>query len=344
MLSIQFQESTVGGLGSPSGPSWPRPHDPDAPGLVLLPRHQHHRLPPLPRGLEAGACLCESAQVVDCRPAVHGRPHGRQLPLLQLCVLHHPPLLPAVAGSLCLASNKRVERIPAQRHLQVNHPHHITAALLLRRVAGGKEDINASMVIASFLDIFYALFLAIAVAGLANVVTTWVFFAVDFLFNAYGLFKIYKTAKSGLFNVAEDVLGLVQGMFIGLVVSLTYLASLVAIYHGPNAEVMGNIKNSYFDFAEITDLESTVQNILLIVGIETATSLVTIAILRFKCQIRPALAFLHLMKEYGLIISAQMLYWFYLFFCLLESKFEYLLFKSHIELTLNISNVKNLHR
>ena len=225
----------------------------------------------------------------------------------------------------------------------MNHPHHITAALL-RRVAGGKEDINASMVIASFLDIFYALFLAIAVAGLANVVTTWVFFAVDFLFNAYGLFKIYKTAKSGLFNVAEDVLGLVQGMFIGLVVSLTYLASLVAIYHGPNAEVMGNIKNSYFDFAEITDLESTVQNILLIVGIETATSLVTIAILRFKCQIRPALAFLHLMKEYGLIISAQMLYWFYLFFCLLESKFEYLLFKSQIEPTLNISNVKNLHR
>ena len=144
--------------------------------------------------------------------------------------------------------------------------------------------------------------------------------------------------------MAEDVLGLVQGMFIGLVVSLTYLASLVAIYHGPNAEVMGNIKNSYFDFAEITDLESTVQNILLIVGIETATSLVTIAILRFKCQIRPTLAFLHLMKEYGLIISAQMLYWFYLFFCLLESKFEYLLFKSQIELTLNISNVKNLHR
>ena len=65
---------------------------------------------------------------------------------------------------------------------------------LLRRVAGGEVDINANMVIASFLDISYALFLAISVAGLANIVTTWAFFAVGFLFNAYGLFKIYKLA------------------------------------------------------------------------------------------------------------------------------------------------------
>ena len=185
------------------------------------------------------------------------------------------------------------------------------------------------MVVASFLDIYHALFLAISVAGLANVVTTWAFFAVDFLFNAFGLFKIYRAAKTSLVEVGEDVLGLVQGMFIGLVVSLAYLASLVVIFHGPNAEVMGNIKNSYFDFAAINDLESTVRSILLIVGIETATSLATIAILRFKCKINPALVFLHLMKEYGFIISAQMLYWFYLFFCLLESEFAFI-YHSHI--------------
>ena len=195
-----------------------------------------------------------------------------------------------------------------------------SANALFRRVGGGKEDVNASMVVASFLDIYHALFLAISVAGLANVVTTWAFFGVDFLFNAFGLFKIYKEAKNSLADVGEDVLGLVQGMFIGFVVSLAYLASLIVIFFGPNAEVMGNIKNSYFDFAAITDLESSIRSILLIVGIETATSLATIAILRFKCKINPALVFLHLMKEYGFIISAQMLYWFYLFFCLLESE------------------------
>ena len=195
---------------------------------------------------------------------------------------------------------------------------------LLRRVGGGKEDVNARMVVASFLDIYHALFLAISVAGLANVVTTWAFFAVDFLFNAFGLFKIYKAAKKSLVDVGEEVLGLVQGMFIGFVVSLAYLASLLVIFHGPNAEVMGNIKNSYFDFAAISDLESTVRSILLIVGIETATSLATIGILQLKCKINPALVFLHLMKEYGFIITAQMLYWFYLFFCLLESEFLFM--------------------
>ena len=202
-------------------------------------------------------------------------------------------------------------------------------------------DINGNMVIASFLDISYALFLAISVAGLANIVTTWAFFAVGFLFNAYGLFKVYKAAarsipckgdifqelnvqnaKSSLADVGEEVLGLVQGMFIGFVVSLTYLASLVVIYNGQNAEMMGNIKNSYFDFAEITNLENTVRSILLIVAIESATSLATVAILHFKCRINPVLVFLHLMKEYGFIIATQMLYWFYLFFCLLESEFK----------------------
>ena len=216
---------------------------------------------------------------------------------------------------------------------------------LLRRVAGGEVDINANMVIASFLDISYALFLAISVAGLANIVTTWAFFAVGFLFNAYGLFKIYKLAAwnvphnttqditqntagikkagSSLADVGEEVLGLVQGMFIGFAVSLTYLASLVVIYNGPNAVVMGNIKNSYFDFAEISNLEDTVRSILLIVSIESFTSLATVAVLHFKCKINPALVFLHLMKEFGFVIGTQMLYWFYLFFCLLEGEFTF---------------------
>ena len=56
--------------------------------------------------------------------------------------------------------------------------------------------------------------------------------------------------------------------------------------------MMGNIKNSYFDFAAISDLGSTVFNILLIVGNETATSVVTITIMRFKCNIRLDLVFL----------------------------------------------------
>ena len=59
-------------------------------------------------------------------------------------------------------------------------------------------DINGSMVIASFLHISYALFLAISVAGLANVVTTWTFIAVGLLFNAYGLFKVYKAASRSI--------------------------------------------------------------------------------------------------------------------------------------------------
>jgi hypothetical protein len=193
---------------------------------------------------------------------------------------------------------------------------------ICRRVAGGKEDIKAIMIIASFLDIYHALFLAISVASLANVITTWAFFGVDFVFNAYALIKICRASKSGrpMTELGEDVLGLVQGMFLGFVVSLVYLASLVVIYHGPNANVLGNIKNSYFDFEEIGNLEATVRSILLIVAVETVTSLVTIVVLYLKCHIDPALVFLHLMKEYGLIISTQMLYWFFIFFCLLESE------------------------
>ena len=116
------------------------------------------------------------------------------------------------------------------------------------------------------------------------------------MFNAYDLFKIYKAAKSNMADVTEDVLLSVQGMFIGFVVSLTYLASLVVIYNGKNAEDTSRTATS--------DLGSTVLNILLIVGIETATSVVTIVIMRFKCNISPDLVFFHLMKEYGFIISA----------------------------------------
>ena len=195
---------------------------------------------------------------------------------------------------------------------------------ICKRVAGGKEDMKATLVIASFLDTFHALFLAISVGSLANVVTTWTFFGVDFVFNAYALFKIYRASRNGLINIGEDILGIVQGMFLGFAVSLVYLASLVVIYNGPNADVLGNIKNSYFDYQAIEDLEGTIKSILLIVAIETLTSVATIAILQLKCRISIGLTFLHLMKEFGLIIMAQMLYWFFIFFCLLESKFQHI--------------------
>ena len=98
-----LNQCSVRDLGICAGPARPGPHDPHDPGLLLLFSDQHHRLPDLPQGLEAGASLCFSVEVVDLGPAVHGHPHGALLHLPQLRLLHHNTIVLTVAGCSCLA-------------------------------------------------------------------------------------------------------------------------------------------------------------------------------------------------------------------------------------------------
>ena len=68
--------------------------------------------------------------------------------------------------------------------------------------------------------------------------------------------------------------------------TLSYLILVIMAYHGPNAEIMGNIKGKFWQFQQpIVDMEAYATNVLILFGVEILTLVINGALLWHFCKI-----------------------------------------------------------
>ena len=123
----------------------------------------------------------------------------------------------------------------------------------------------------SFLNIHinagHSLFLVIKIGSMATDVTTYWILDVDFLINlcsCYKIFKLHKTKKV-LHEIGklkskkeEEVQMLVVCEMMEILVHLVYLSNFVIAYYGPNANFLGNIRNRYWQYIAVKDVEKLI--------------------------------------------------------------------------------------
>ena len=81
-----------------------------------------------------------------------------------------------------------------------------------------------------------------------------------------------------------------------------------AAYYGPNSNILGNVKNGYWQFSAVNNLWGPTKNLLFLVTVDSI-SLTFVTIFIF-CAINTNLVhvFIQLMKEYGRIFSIHAYY------------------------------------
>ena len=77
-------------------------------------------------------------------------------------------------------------------------------------------------------------------------------------------------------------------------------------YYGPNAETIGNVKNSWFHFNAIEDFGYTIKFIAIFFIVDLGSLLITAGILWKFCRINLYKAFAALQTEFGLAFGQNL--------------------------------------
>ena len=173
------------------------------------------------------------------------------------------------------------------------------------------------LVMKSFLNIHinagHSLFLVIKIGSMATDVTTYLILGVEFLINLYSCYKIsklHKTKVTVLHEIGklkskkeEEVQMLVVCEMMEILVPLVYLSTFVIAYYGPNANILGNIRNGYWQYIAVKDVEKLIANVFKMFLIDLCSILIGGIFLWKFCRVNLMLECCRTMDSYWKIIS-----------------------------------------
>ena len=175
---------------------------------------------------------------------------------------------------------------------------------LVLKVADG-DLLGARIVLMQTNLTAHSLIMAITVGSIATTASTAVLLAEEFLINSFICFKIlylrrYKNDKPAMMNeVAKLLQDLGISELVECVVPPCYLLSFLVAYYGPNAEIIGDIKNGYWQYSVVDDVEHTINYLLLLWAIDSISLLTCTLLLWIFCEVNLFKVFSALLMEFG---------------------------------------------
>ena len=115
-------------------------------------------------------------------------------------------------------------------------------------------DVSVELIAQNLAVTFHMIFVSVCVGGVA----TWPFLitliVIDFIINNYFAVMTWRAkrnfSKKSLPKLKKSVQMLVLSESLEIVIPLSYLLCFVAAYYGPNADILGNIKNGYWQYQD----------------------------------------------------------------------------------------------
>ena len=150
----------------------------------------------------------------------------------------------------------------------------------------------------------HSLLMAYTIGSIATLESSIVIIGADILFNGYLCFKImYLKRKDQTLQRRELQMILMQELVVAgiieFIVPLSYLLCFLMAYFGPNATLIGNVKNSYWQFRATEDINHTIIYLCIFFFIDLLSLLLCAQILWKFCKLSLYRAFAALQKEFG---------------------------------------------
>jgi hypothetical protein len=154
---------------------------------------------------------------------------------------------------------------------------------------------------------------------LATDLTIYILLGIDFIINFYFVIQAFRTKRNPTEENVEKLMQSVQILVIGesleIIIPLAYLLCFIAAFYGPNADILGNVKNGYWQYNSVDDLWGTISNLLFLVAFDCVSLAIAGTFLFFSSGINLFHVYLHLMKEYGVVFSIHQAYLLEYLFC-----------------------------
>ena len=151
----------------------------------------------------------------------------------------------------------------------------------------------------------HALILAITVGSIATTASTAVIIGEDFLINLFICLKIiylkkYKNENpTTMDEMIKELQELVVSEMVNFVVPCCYLLCFLAAYYGPNAELIGDVKNGYWQYSAVDDVDQTIKYLCVLWAIDTISLVICMLLLWVFCEVNLYKINAALLMEFG---------------------------------------------
>ena len=115
------------------------------------------------------------------------------------------------------------------------------------------SDVSVELIAQNLAATFHMIFVSVCVGGIATDATLYTL-ATDFIINNYFAVMTWRAKRNAtqksLQKLKTSVQILVLSECLEIVIPLAYLLCFVIAYYGPNADILGNIKNDYWQYQD----------------------------------------------------------------------------------------------
>ena len=115
----------------------------------------------------------------------------------------------------------------------------------------------------------------------------------------------HKWSEKNEEKQVKAILNLIINESLEFLMPIAYVICLLMAYYGPNAKILGNIKNSYWQYIEIEDLEKTLLWIGMMFTVDIASAVISFAVLWIRCKINIIKMYLQVQNEIWFIMAIQ---------------------------------------
>ena len=177
------------------------------------------------------------------------------------------------------------------------------------------ENKMAILQVDARISINYSTFVAINLAP-ATEITLFSVLTVEFILNLFLTWKICRLhRKIDPDDQGQDLLkkdirnnihSLVLNETIEVVVPLAYFITFFIAYYGPNATILGNVRNSYWDYKEVKDVGKLFKAGMEMFSIDTTSSIICGIVLYKFCKMNLFQEYCKLIKQCWAMIAAYL--------------------------------------
>ena len=215
--------------------------------------------------------------------------------------------------------------------LIVRELHNFVYAKISQKAAY-REDLKVKTASSHLVACTHACVIALLIGSKANETTAYLLLTIDFAINMFLTCQIIYYRKKDEDAAIDAIQTLVLNETVEFVIPLAFLCNFCIAYYGPNAEVLGGIKNSYWHFVAVSDVWMFSKNILLMFVIDAASLIISGLALKIFCNVSILKVYFRMQKDIGIFMAVTQV-------ATINSVCYYIsahqqLFKSHIQGTL----------
>ena len=172
---------------------------------------------------------------------------------------------------------------------------------IVRKTSNG--DASGAMIILKYeVSVCYTMMLAFVLGPSTTIMTSWFLMGADFMLNLFQCLRLVweKRKRSGSVEKQVDLLeDLALSELSEFHGPLIFLMTVALAFHGPNADMIGNISNEYWAYSAIEDINNTLEVMGTYLFVDFSSLIVCTIVLGIFCRINFLAAIMVIQKEFG---------------------------------------------